>query len=64
MKIIEITISTDGNVKMQTTGFNGQSCVDKTRWLKDAIGKETSIKLTADYFLYDSEKVEVKNSGN
>jgi hypothetical protein len=54
MKIIEIVISPDGQTAVQTKGFQGSSCRDASRFLEQALGKQTGEKLTAEFHQTES----------
>ncbi len=58
MKEIIVDISSDGEIKIETKGFKGKSCIDETQFLKDLLGKETSQSLTPAY--YEDQKTTVK----
>ena len=58
MKEIIIEVSDDGEVRIETRGFKGKSCVAESEFLKDLLGKETSRRLTPAY--YQEEKQTVK----
>ena len=50
MKTIEITVSTDGSMKIETHGFVGGECRDASRFLELALGQRQSERLTADFY--------------
>jgi hypothetical protein len=50
MKQIVIDISNDGEIKLETTGFHGQACIEESKFLKDLLGQELSSQLTPAYF--------------
>jgi len=58
MKEIIIDISDDGEVRIETRGFKGKSCLAESEFLKELLGKETSRQLTPAY--YQEEKQTVK----
>ena len=49
MKTIEITVGTDGSIRVATHGFSGPTCRDASRFLEQALGKITAETLTAEY---------------
>lgn len=50
-KELEITIDADGNVQVLVKCVKGQSCVDKTKFLEDALGNAVeSRELTSEYY--------------
>ncbi len=58
MKEIIIDISNDGEIKIETRGFSGKSCISESQFIKDLLGKETEKQLTPAYYL--EEKVPVR----
>ena len=58
MKEIHVEVNEDGEVRIETKGFHGKSCVDEVKFLKDLLGKETFRQLTPCY--YEREREEVK----
>ena len=58
MKEIIVDISSTGEIKIETRGFKGKSCIAEAQFLKDLLGKETSKSLTPAY--YEDKKVVVK----
>ena len=57
MKEIIIDVSDDGEVRIETRGFKGKSCVAEPEFLKDLLGKETSRQLTPAYYQEEKETV-------
>ena len=49
MKIIEIIISPTGETKIETKGFTGSECRDASKFIEQALGKQTSEQLTAEF---------------
>ena len=58
MKEIIVDISNEGEVRIETRGFKGKSCVAESQFLKDLLGKETEKALTATY--WEEEEAAVK----
>ena len=58
VKEIIVDISSDGEIKIETRGFKGKSCLKESQFLKDLLGNETSKQLTPAY--YQEQKVTVK----
>lgn len=58
MKEIIVEIKDDGEIKIETRGFKGKSCLVEAQFLKDLLGHETAKSLTSAY--YEEEKVVVK----
>ncbi len=61
-KELHIVISPTGEVKVQVKCIAGQSCVDETKFLENALGNVIeSRELTAEYYQEtEQETVEVK----
>jgi hypothetical protein len=57
MKEIIIDVSDDGEVRIETRGFKGKSCLEESEFLKDLLGKETSRQLTPAYYQEEKETV-------
>ena len=49
MKIIEIIISPSGETQVETKGFTGSECRDASKFIEQALGKQTSEQLTAEF---------------
>lgn len=50
MKTIEITVAPDGQTKVETKGFAGDSCRDASRFIEQALGKAANEQLTAEFY--------------
>ncbi len=50
MKEIIMTVSADGEVKVETKGFKGKSCIKESEFLENALGKELKKQLTPAYY--------------
>ena len=49
-QIIEIIVDAKGNSQVQTKGFAGSSCVQASRFIEQALGKQTSQRTTAEFY--------------
>ena len=49
MKEIILDISNEGEIKIETRGFKGKSCVAESQFLKELLGTETERSLTPTY---------------
>ena len=49
MKIIEIVISPNGQTRVETKGFAGAECRDASKFIEQALGKQTGEQLTAEF---------------
>lgn len=49
-KRIEITVDPDGNSQVETKGFTGGDCIAASKFVEQALGKQTSQRTTAEFF--------------
>ncbi len=49
MKIIEITVSPQGETCLETKGFAGASCQDASRFIENVLGRKTARRQTAEF---------------
>ena len=47
---VEIILGRDGSIKVEAIGFEGESCVDATKFLETLFGKAESVELKAEYY--------------
>jgi hypothetical protein len=52
-KLIEVIISPTGETKIETRGFTGSTCRQASAYLEQALGAQSSERLTSDF--YESE---------
>jgi len=50
MKEIIIDVSNNGDIKIETRGFEGKSCIHESEFLEKVLGKEISRSLTPAYW--------------
>lgn len=50
MKQIVIEITEEGEVRLETRGFSGKSCVEESQFIKDLIGVEIQRQLIPAYY--------------
>ena len=60
MKQIIIDITNEGEVKIETRGFKGKTCIAESQFLKDVLGEETARQLTPAYYHRQDSKQVVK----
>ena len=58
MKEIILDISNEGEIKIETRGFKGKTCITESQFLKDLLGNETERTLTPTY--WEKEEVTIK----
>ena len=49
-KTIEITVSLQGETKVETKGFTGGSCREASRLIEQALGKKSAEQMTAEFY--------------
>ena len=63
-KELEITIGPDGTVSVQVKCVVGQSCVEETKFLEEALGnKIESRELTSEYYEQPTSNTQTNRSG-
>ncbi|MDA3789158.1 MAG: DUF2997 domain-containing protein [Desulfobacula sp.] len=50
MKQIIIDVMDDGEIKIETKGFQGKSCIEEAQFLKDLLGEEKARNLVPAYY--------------
>ena len=55
MKQIVVDIDSVGAVQIRTKGYEGTTCIEETKFLKDLLGKEIAVQLTATFFTTSEE---------
>ena len=50
MKRIEIIVDTEGNSQVETKGFSGSECVNASKLIETALGKQTSYVNTTEFY--------------
>lgn len=56
MKQIVIDVMDNGEVKIETEGFSGSSCLEESQFLKDILGTEISRQLSPVYYTQKQKK--------
>jgi hypothetical protein len=49
-RIIEVTVTPQGEATVQTKGYSGDACLNASRFLEQALGIASSDRKTADYY--------------
>jgi hypothetical protein len=57
-RMIEITVSSKGETKLETRGFTGTSCRDASRLLEAALGHVTNDQPTAEFYQSQASQCE------
>ena len=59
MKVIELIIAPDGDIRLETRGFQGADCRAASQFLEQALGHITSNQATAEHRLTDSAHTDI-----
>jgi len=62
LKIIEITVDSKGESKVETRGFTGGECREASRFVEQALGSRTDEKLTAEFYQGQATDQQLKQS--
>ena len=57
MKEIVIEISENGDLKLETRGFSGKTCIEESQFVKDLLGNEITRQLTPAYYKQNNQEV-------
>jgi len=57
MKQIIIDILDDGEIKLETRGYTGKTCLEETEFIKNILGSEITRQLTPAYYTQGKETV-------
>lgn len=60
IKTIEIVVSPTGQTQVETKGFTGSECRDASRFIEQALGKQTNEQLTAEFHEVASSQTELE----
>lgn len=55
MREIIMTVSNEGEIKVETKGFKGKSCIAEAAFLEKVLGKELKTQLTPAYYEKDGK---------
>ena len=62
MRIIEITVDTKGQSKVETRGFTGGECREASKFVEQALGQRTDEKLTEEFYQGQTTDQQLKQS--
>ena len=62
MKTIEITISPQGQTKIETKGFEGEACREASRRLEQALGQRTAEELKSEFYTQQSASQPIRQT--
>ncbi len=49
-RVIEVTVSPQGEATVQTRGYTGSACLEASRSLEQALGARTTETMTAEFY--------------
>jgi hypothetical protein len=62
-RIIEIIVSPQGETRLETKGFAGNSCREASRLLEQALGAKAKEQLTPEYYSQAATSQQVQQGG-
>jgi ribosome-binding factor A len=62
-QIIEITVTPDGQTRVETRGFSGAGCREASRFIEEALGKRASERTTPEFFQVADERQRLQEGG-
>ena len=62
-QIIEVVISPQGEIRVETKGFTGSSCRQASQFLEQALGAAASEKLTAEFYQQEPAAARIQQGG-
>jgi len=61
-KIVLIFGIKSGDTRIEAQGFKGKTCTDATKFLKDALGESSELKMKSEYYDNNLEEIGVLNT--
>jgi hypothetical protein len=62
MRIIEVTVDSKGQSKVETRGFTGGECREAAKFIEQALGQRTEEKLTPEFYQGQTTDRQLKQS--
>ena len=59
-RVIEVTVSPEGESKIETRGYAGTDCLQASKFLEEALGIATAERKTAEFFQSTSAEQQVQ----
>ena len=63
LQVIEVVISPQGEMRLETKGFTGGSCRQASQFLEQAIGATASETLTAEFYQEELASALIQQGG-
>jgi hypothetical protein len=61
MKQIIVDVLDSGEIRIETSGFSGKSCIEESKFLKLLLGKELERQLVPAYYTIENKKTVKKH---
>jgi len=62
-KRIEIIVDSQGNSQVETKGFAGSECVEASKFIEQALGKQTETRTTPEFFHVQTAQQQQASNG-
>ena len=62
MKIIEITVGTNGQTRVETRGFTGGECRDASKFIERALGQHQGETMTFEFYQSQNTDQQLRQS--
>ena len=59
-RVIEVTVSPQGQTTIQTKGYSGGECVQASKFLEEALGIPTTDHKTAEFFQTQAQEQHIE----
>jgi hypothetical protein len=59
---IEIIVSPTGQTRVETKGFAGSECVEASKFIEQALGRQTGMQTTPEFFASSVNQNAIQNS--
>jgi hypothetical protein len=63
IQIIEVIVSPQGETRVETKGFTGSSCRQASQFIEQALGIQSSEKLTAEFYHQEAAQQRLQQGG-
>lgn len=63
-KRIEIVVDNKGQSTVETKGFSGSSCVEASKFIEQALGQQTEMRTTPEFFSARVDQAQRASNGS
>ena len=60
-RTIEIIVAANGQTRLETKGFTGSNCREASRFLEQALGRQTAEQFTGDFYTQTESRNSINN---